>query len=250
MSSTGTGTPGADIEAVDAWNKTTGSNDVVVAVLDSVVDYRASDLAPNIVNEWDVVTSISDLMDRYFHGTGVAGIIAAAGNSGIGVKGVMWKAKIMPVRVTNVLNVGKYSDVVDGIYYANSHGASIINMYFGGHEYSQALKNAIDSSPALCICAAMNDGRNNDQTLIYPALYNSSNIISVAATDQNDALASFSNYDPTSVQVAAPGTNIVSTYPQHTLLFNDPQQLYGVGCTGTVAHYKRSEWQPSDQRND
>ena len=222
ISGTVTGTPGADIDAVDAWNKTTGSNDFIIAVLDSGVDYRASNLAPNIVNGWDFLTNSSDPMDRNGHGTHVAGIIAAAGNSSIGVTGVMWKAKIMPLRVLNALDVGKGSDIINGIYYANSHGASIINMSLVLSAYSQAIKDAIDASPALCICAAGNTGRNDDQTPCYPGSYNSSNIISVAATDQNDALASWSDYGPKSVQVAAPGKNIYSTFPPFISLFHDP----------------------------
>ena len=237
-----TGTPGADIDAVAAWDKTTGSKDFIVAILDSGVDYRASDLAPNIANGWDFLTNSSDPMDRSGHGTHVAGIIAAAGDSSIGVTGVMWKAKIMPLRVLNALDVGRGSDIIDGIYYANSHGASIINMSLILSAYSQAVKDAIDSSPALCICAAGNDGRNDDQTPVYPGSYNSSNIISVAATDQNDALASWSDYGPTSVQVAAPGTNIYSTFPPYIQLFND-------GFNNFTAWDAQAPWDITNDQN-
>ncbi len=215
------GVAGADIGAPEAWNKTTGSNDVVIAVLDTGVDYREPDLAPNIVNGWDFVTNSSDPMDRSGHGTHVAGTIAAVGNNGIGVTGVMWKAKIMPLRV-----IGPYGApddvVIAAIDYANSHGARIINMSFGGTGYSQSVKDAIDASPALCVCAAGNSGKNNDQDPIYPASFASSNVIAVAATDQSGALASFSDYGPKSVQVAAPGTNILSTFPPWVQLFYDP----------------------------
>jgi subtilisin family serine protease len=215
-----TGTPGADIDAVDAWDKTTGSNDVIVASIDSGVDYRASDLAPNIVNGWDFVTNSNDPMDRDGHGTHVAGIIAAAGNSGIGVTGVMWKAEIMPLRVVGP-NGAATNDIIKAIDYANSHGASIINMSLGTSAYSQAEKDAIDASPVLFVCSAGNSDSNNDQGPHYPSSYSSDNIIAVAATDQNDTLASFSDYGPNSVQVAAPGTNILSTFPPFIQLFND-----------------------------
>jgi thermitase len=215
------GMPGADIGAPEAWNKTTGSNDVVIAVLDTGVDYREPDLAPNITNGWDFITNSSDPMDRTGHGTHVAGIIAAVGNNSIGVTGVMWKAKIMPLRV-----IGPYGApddvVIAAIDYANSHGARVINMSFGGPAFSQAVKDAIDASPALCVCAAGNTGENNDQTPLYPASFTSNNVIAVAATDQDDALASFSDYGQKSVQVAAPGTNILSTFPPWTQLFYDP----------------------------
>jgi len=215
-----TGTLGADIDAIDAWNKTMGSNDVIVASIDTGVDYREPNLAPNIVNGWDFITNSNDPMDRDGHGTHVAGIIAAAGNSGIGVAGVMWKADIMPLRVIGPSGAA-INNIIKAIDYANSHGASIINMSFGGSTYSQAEKDAIDASPALFVCSAGNSDSNNDQEPHYPSSYSSDNIIAVAATDQNDALASFSNYGPNSVQVAAPGTNILSTVPPFIQLFND-----------------------------
>jgi subtilisin family serine protease len=206
------GTPGADIKAPAAWDKTTGSSDIAVAVIDTGVDYNEPDLAPNIVNGWDFITNSSDPMDRDGHGTHAAGIIAAVGNNGIGVTGVMWKAQIMPLRVIGP-DGASVSDEIAAISYADSHGARIINMSLGGSYYSQAEKDAIDASPAVCMCSAGNDGNDTDQMPHYPSSYSSSNIIAVAATDQNDALASFSNYGPHSVQVAAPGTNILSTFP-------------------------------------
>ncbi len=215
------GVPGADIGAPEAWDKTTGSNDVVIAVLDTGVDYREPDLAPNIVNGWDFIANSSDPMDRTGHGTHVAGTIAAVGNNGIGVTGVMWKAKIMPLRISGPDGFPLAPEIA-AIDYANSHGARIINMSFGGPEFSQAEKDPIDPSPALCVCAAGNNGANNDGAPHYPSSYSSSNIITVAATDQNDALASFSDYGPKSVQVAAPGTNILSTFPPAVQLFYDP----------------------------
>jgi subtilisin family serine protease len=215
------GTPGADVKAPEAWDNTTGSSDVVVAVLDTGVDYNEPDLAPNIMKGYDFIMNNTDPMDRNGHGTHVAGIIAAAGNNGIGVTGVMWNAKIMPVRFLGPSG-GTVSDEIASISYASSHGATIINMSYGGSQYSQAEKDAIDASQAICVCAAGNNGMNTDVTPSYPASYKSSNIISVAATDQNDALASFSNYGPNSVQVAAPGTNIYSTNPPWVQMFYDP----------------------------
>jgi subtilisin family serine protease len=221
------GARGADIDAPEAWDKTTGSNDVVVAVLDTGVDYRAPDLAPNIIEGYDFITNSSDPMDRDGHGTQVAGIIAAAGNNGIGVTGVLWEAKIMPLRVIGSGIVAVDTEIA-AIDYANSRGARIINMSFGGNEYSQAEKDAIDASPAVCICSAGNDGYNNDQRPNYPGSYTNSNIITVAATDPSDALVTGSywgwgsNYGPHSVHVAAPGVNVLSTSPPAVQVFSDP----------------------------
>lgn len=215
------GTPGADIKAPEAWDKTTGSRDVIVAVLDTGIDYKEPDLAPNIVNGWDFFTHSNDPMDRDGHGTHVAGIIAAAGNNDIGVTGVMWTAKIMPLRVIGP-NGAPTDVVISAISYADSHGAHIINMSFGGAAYSQAEKDAIDASSAIFICAAGNEGQDNDRVPHYPSSYPSSNILAVAATDQDDVIAPFSDYGSNSVQVAAPGTNILSTYLPWVQLFYDP----------------------------
>jgi len=214
------GTPGADIKAPEAWDRVTGSRDVVIAVLDTGVDYNEPDLAPNIMKGYDFIMNNTNPMDRSGHGTHVAGIIAAAGNNGIGVTGVMWKAKIMPLRFLGPSG-GTVSNEILAISYASSHGTHILNMSYGSSGYSQAEKDAIDNSHAVCICAAGNGGTDNDKTPTYPASYKSSNIVAVAATDQNDSLASFSNYGSNSVQVAAPGTHIYSTNPPWTRLFHD-----------------------------
>ena len=215
------GTPGADISAPEAWNKSTGSRDVIIAVLDTGIDYNEPDLAPNIVSGWDFFTHSNDPMDRDGHGTHVAGILAAAGNNDIGVTGVMWEAKIMPLRVVGP-NGAPTDIVISAISYADSHGANVINMSFGGAPYSQAEKDAIDASHAIFICAAGNAGQNNDNVPHYPSSYPSSNIIAVSATDQNDVIAPFSDYGPNSVQVAAPGTNVLSTYLPWVQVFYDP----------------------------
>ena len=238
------GTPGADIKAPEAWDKVTGSRDVVVAVLDTGVDYNEPDLAPNIMRGYDFIMNNTNSMDRSGHGTHVAGIIAAAGNNGIGVSGVMWNAKILPLRFLGPSG-GTVSDEIRAISYASSHGTNVINMSYGSPGYSQAEKDAIDNSRTLCICAAGNAGTDNDKTPTYPGSYKSSNIIAVAATDQNDTLASFSNYGSDSVHVAAPGTNILSTNPPWTRLFRDPFNNFTTWNVQppwniTTAHYASS----------
>jgi subtilisin family serine protease len=232
------GTPDADIDAPEAWDVTTGSSDVIVAVVDSGVDINHPDLQSNIwtnpgetpdngidddgngyiddVNGWDFLYNDKAPDDALGHGTHVAGTVAAVGDNAIGVTGVSWTAQIMPLRFLDALGFGNTADAIDAIEYATAMGADVINNSWGGSGYNQALKDAIDASDAVVVCAAGNiitGGRNNDAIPHYPSSFNSAHIISVAASDQDDNLASFSNYGAVSVDVAAPGTNIYSTVP-------------------------------------
>jgi subtilisin family serine protease len=227
------GTPDADIDAVEAWDLCTGSPEVVVAVVDTGVDYTHPDLAANIwvntdeipgngidddkngyiddVKGWDFYNQDNNPMDDYGHGTHCAGTIGGVGSNGIGVTGVMWNVKIMPLKFMSSSGSGYTSDAVSAILYANANGADVISNSWGGGGYSATLKDAIDASPAVVVCAAGNSGANADTSPMYPAAYTSVNIISVAATDSKDLKASFSNYGVTSVDVAAPGVSIYST---------------------------------------
>ena len=233
------GTSDADIDAPEAWDISTGSVSVVIAVVDSGVDYTHPDLDANIwVNTgetsctdgidndgngyiddcrgWDFVNNDNNPMDDNDHGTHVSGTIAAEGNNGIGVTGVNWTAKIMPLKFLNKKGSGTTADAIEAILYANANGAHVINNSWGGGAFSQALKDAIDASPAVVVCAAGNDGVDNDATPHYPSSYTSVNLLSVAATDDTDILATFSNYGVTSVDLGAPGVSIYSTIPKGT----------------------------------
>ena len=234
------GTPDADIDAKEAWDTTTGAPGTVVAVIDEGVDANHPDLKGNIwvntdevpangvdddgngyvddVNGYDFAhddASVYDAADGDDHGTHVAGTIAAQGNNGIGVAGVNWRAGIMVCKFMGA-NGGYTSDAVEAINYAVANGAKISNNSWGGGSSSQTLQSAIsraDSAGHLFVAAAGNNGSNNDTTPSYPAAYNNANIISVAATNDRDALASFSNFGATTVDLAAPGVNILSTLP-------------------------------------
>ena len=231
------GTADADIDAPEAWNTCTGGN-VVVAVIDTGVDYTHPDLAANMwVNTgeipgngidddgngfvddyrgWDFCYNDSNPMDGNSHGTHCAGTIGAVGNNGIGVVGVNWNVKIMPVKFLSDSGSGSTSDAISAINYARMMGAKVMSNSWGGGGYSQALKDAIDAANnagSIFVAAAGNSGSNNDSSPHYPSSYTSENIIAVAATDHNDALASFSCYGPTSVDLGAPGVSILSTVP-------------------------------------
>jgi subtilisin family serine protease len=233
------GKAGADIHATDAWDLTTGAN-VTAAVIDTGVDYSHADLAPNIwtnpadpangvdddhngfvddTHGADFVNEDSSPMDDAGHGTHVAGIIGAKGNNGTGIAGVNWDAKIMPLKFLDEDGQGNTADAANAIDYAVSHGARVINASWGGPAFSQALYQAIrragDKGVAF-VAAAGNDGENGDSKPDYPAAFDLSNVISVAATDATDALADFSNYGASSVDLAAPGDDIESTVPKAT----------------------------------
>ena len=203
------GTPGADIAAPGAWSISTGSNSVVVAVIDTGILYTHSDLSVNIWNNtnetpgngvdddqngyiddmigWNFFNNTSDPIDDNGHGTHVSGTIGAVGNNAIGVTGVNWQVRIMPLKAFDSNGAGDTLDAIKAIEYANANGASVISNSWGGPDYSQALKDAIDASPAVVVCAAGNNAPYNiDINASYPASYTSVNIITVAATDQND----------------------------------------------------------------
>ncbi len=211
------GTADADIDAPEAWNTSTGSTAVTVAVIDSGVSSGHPDLAGNLVAGYDFVDSDSTPEDFNDHGTHVAGAISAVGNNAAGVTGVNWNVKIMPLRVADATGSILNSNFILALNYAVAQGVKIVNYSAGGSGYSQSAYDAIANarnSGVLIMAAAGNSANNNDGGLhFYPSDYTLDNIVSVAATDQNDALASFSNYGATSVDVAAPGVNIYSTVP-------------------------------------
>lgn len=233
------GTVDADIDAPAAWSLTTGSSDVVIAVIDTGVDYWHNDLSTNIwtntdeimgngidddhngyvddTRGWNFVSGNNNPMDDNSHGTHCAGTIAAVGNNGLQYAGVCWRAKIMPLKFLNAYGSGYTSDAVSAILYANRNGAHVLSNSWGGGGYSQALKDAIDASSAVVVCAAGNSAMNTDTYAQYPSCYASSNIISVAATGPYDNLASFSNYGASTVDVGAPGVDIWSTTPSNSV---------------------------------
>ena len=206
------GKAGADIRAPWAWDVIKSSN-VIVAVADTGIDQNHIDLLNNVIPGFNAIDDNTDTSDDIGHGTHVAGIIGALGNNSLGTSGIMWDARLMPIKVC-AADGCPISAIASGISFAVSHGAKVINASYGGFAFSQtefdAMSNA-NSHGVLFVAAAGNETNNNDVSPVYPASYNLPNIISVAATDQNDKLAPFSNFGLTSVHVAAPGVYILST---------------------------------------
>ncbi len=239
----------ADIDAIEAWDITTGSSQIIIAVLDTGIDFNHADLSGNICQSWEecrgwnFVSNNNNPVDDNYHGTFVSGIIGAKANNSIGIAGMMWNVKIMPVKFLDRKGEGTIADEIAGIEYAVSRGAKIINASYGSYQYSQAEYDAIsfaNSRGVLLMAAAGNGdigndkiGDNNDFSPFYPSSYDLPNIISVAATDQTDRRASFSNFGLNSVHVAAPGVYILSTIPTSV----HPSGYYFLSGTSAATPY-------------
>jgi thermitase len=234
------GKANAHIDALKAWAKTQGSAEVVVAVLDTGVDYSHKDLAENMwvrpagvpqytddelgsfddLRGFDANTNISDPMDDNGHGTHCAGIIGAEGNNGEGVAGINWNVKIMPLKFLGRGGFGNVKDAIEAINYAidrkkNGVNIRVINASWGSTQRSKPLEDAIRAAGEagiLFVAAAGNSSTDNDRRPHYPSNYDLPNMLSVAALDRNDMLANFSNYGSKTVHVAAPGREIASTW--------------------------------------
>lgn len=234
----------ADIDAPEAWQITTGSRNVVVAVIDSGIDFSHPDLAANIwtnprevagngvdddangyvddVRGWDFVDVDNTPQDGFGHGTHVSGIIGAVGNNGIGVSGIAWQVSILPLRFQGNSGMGYTGAAISAVNYATKlrrAGVPIVasnNSWGGGTTYSSTLQAAIKShgdAGITFVVASGNSGADSDAVPRYPSGYAGDNVIAVAATDASDNLASLSNYGLTSVDLAAPGIGILSTLP-------------------------------------
>ena len=224
----------ATVGAPAAWNITTGDRAVTVAVVDTGIDLTHPDLSPNLwhnpaealdgrdddgdgyvddVNGWDFVDGDGDPADANGHGTHVAGTIAAEGNDAVGVSGVSWRAGLMALRALDANGRGYTSDLVRAYAYAASHGARIVNASLSGPDYSHSEYDAIAAATnVLFVVAAGNASSDDDTKPTYPCAYDLPNVLCVAASGRDDALAPFSNYGIESVDLAAPGVGILSTW--------------------------------------
>jgi subtilisin family serine protease len=255
------GTAGDDIAALSAWDLTTGSPSAPVAVIDSGVAANHPDLSAQIATNsdeiaangldddangyvddvagWDFVFGDANPNDANGHGTHVAGTIAARGNDGTGVVGVAPTTRIMPLRVLDANGSGTVADVLSAYGYAVREGARIVNLSLGGDSPSQSERDAIAAAPGVLFVAAAGNGGSDGQDgaravgVQYPCSYDLANVVCVAASDSHDQLASFSNYGATSVDLAAPGVNILSDRPPSGGV---PQYGYSDGTSMATPH--------------
>lgn len=235
------GKEGADIGAMRAWATTTGDDGIVIAVLDSGVDYTHSDLINNIwirpviikryedrqngavedLHGYNAIDNSGDPMDENGHGTHCAGIIGAEGGNSIGISGINWKVKIMPLKFMNRNGFGTTKDAIEAINYVINRkragvNVRVISASWGSTMRSRALEDVIKKAyeaDILFVAASGNSTADTDRSPHFPSSYKLGNVISVAALDRNDQLASFSNYGAKSVHVGAPGALILSTWP-------------------------------------
>lgn len=240
------GLKGVDIGAEKAWDITTGSRDVVVAVIDTGVDFKIPDLTANAwvnqaeangqpgvdddkngyvddIHGYNFVRDNGDSTDDNSHGSHCSGTIGGQGDDGRGIVGVNWNVSIMAVKFLDAAGSGTLANAVKAIDYARKMGAHILSNSWGGGGVSAILQKAIEDTRdagQLFVAAAGNDGADNDKFPAYPASYPTENIISVAALDNRGQLADFSNFGINSVHVAAPGVNVLSTVPGGTAIYD------------------------------
>ena len=230
------GAAGADIHAEAAWGVTTGSASIVVGVVDTGVDYTHPDLAANIwsnpggkgnaacaagTHGFNAITLTCDPLDDHYHGTHVSGTIGAVGNNSVGVVGVNWTTSIMALKFLDFSGSGTTAGAIAAIDFAvqakiDGVNVRVLSNSWGGGAFSKALFDEINKAndnDILFVAAAGNDGVSNDFIPHYPAGYATANMISVAATDNFDGLAYFSDYGPTTVHLGAPGVNVYSCAP-------------------------------------
>lgn len=259
----------SNISTMQAWDYTTGSKDVVVAIIDSGIDLTHKDLINNIwrnpgeidgdgidnegngyvddVNGWNFANNNNDVQDRYGHGTHIAGIIGAEGNNYLGVAGINWKVSIMPLKFMDDNGVGWTGGAANAMNYISmmkkNYNINIVvanASWGGGTAFSNTLYNAVtrlNEAGVVLTVAAGNNGSNNDTTLRYPSCFDSDNIISVAALSKYDSnnLVGFSNYGSTTVDIAAPGSTIYSTMPYNHYGYMSGTSMAAPQVAGVVA---------------
>jgi subtilisin family serine protease len=251
------------IQSEKAWDLTTGSKTIKIGVIDSGIDSTHPDLRNNLwmnpgedyangapgyngidddqdgyVDNYfgiNAVDGSGDTKDDYGHGSHVAGIIGAVGNNGIGVAGVNLSVTLVALKIINDEGYGTVADELEAIDYARKIPVQIANMSYGGYDYSEIEKSAIDAAKnILFVASAGNERNNNDGKASYPASYSLPNMISVAATDSQDNIATFSNYGVKSVHLAAPGVHIYSTVPNNAYAYYSGTSMSAPVVTGVA----------------
>ncbi len=250
---------GFDINAPEAWDTWTGTPGIVLASIDTGVDMDHEDLPGMWTNPgeipdngidddgngyvddihgWNFIANSNNPNDDHSHGTHTMGTATGVGANGKGVAGVGWGAQIMAIKICNGMGQCPDSAIIPGIDYATANGARVSNNSWGGGGFSQSMYDAISRANAagmLFVAAAGNNGSNNDVSPFYPASYDLPNIIAVASVDRYGGLSYFSNYGATKVDLAAPGSDILSTTPNNAYGYMSGTSMATPHVTGAVA---------------
>jgi subtilisin family serine protease len=235
-----------DIKAKGAWDYSTGKDDFIIAVVDSGVDYSHPDLRDKLMDGYNFVVGNPYAIDDNGHGTEMAGIIGATTDNRLGISGICWNCKILPVKVLGANGKGTYSAIALGIRYAVDHGAKIINLSLGGEPPSFILEDAVKYAFNKGVAVFAATGNENKNTVLYPAAY-TSYVMAVAASNYNDQRTPYSNHAP-EVMVAAPGTYILTTTLQGKYAYvtgTSPATAIVSGIAGLILSLKDT-LSPSD----
>ncbi|MEJ2209656.1 MAG: S8 family peptidase [Anaerolineae bacterium] len=227
--------PHSKVNAPQGWDITTGSAEVIIAIIDTGIDEGHPDLAAKIVGGYDYVDYDSNPHDGNGHGTHCAGIAAAITNNALGVAGMNWQARIMPVRVLDDTGSGWASDIISGIYWAYQNGADVLSLSLGGTGYDQFMQDAVNAAhnAGSLVVAAMGNARTEGNPTSYPAAYN--NVMAVAATNPYDTYAYYSQFG-SHVDIAAPGGEMsylhdpdgfLSTLPTYNNFYLHTDPIHG-----------------------
>jgi subtilisin family serine protease len=243
------GAPGADIDAPEAWDVTTGDPSVTVAIVDSGVDASHPDLAANLVSGYDY-SGVDDpdpspdpLAQAGDHGTHVAGVAGATGDNGEGIAGASWRSRLMPLKVSGPTpedpgGTIKAIDVAEAFAHAASRGVRVVNASLGGPNFSQTIEDAMGSArDTLFVVSAGNDSADVDSAYTeYPCESAVENLICVTSTNHNDGGAwGFANWGAASVDLAAPGRDILSTVFASQSLYGGPYD-FKTGTSMSAPH--------------
>ncbi len=259
------GTVGVDVNALRAWEITRGSRDIVIAVIDTGIDYRHTDLRENLwvnageipgngidddgngyiddVYGWNAAADNGNPMDGNGHGTHCAGTIGAVHGNG-GIAGVMGDVKMMAVKFLTDSGSGTLVDAIEAIDYATKMNVDIMSNSWGGGGFTQALFDSIKAASdrgIIFVAAAGNSSSNNDTRPNYPSNYATENMVAVAANTHKDQLASFSSFGKRTVHVSAPGHNVLSTTPNNTFSVYSGTSMATPHVSGVLGLYLAQE---------